>query len=125
MVRFHPRGPTSGGCYDIAKRNQGLPRTSVNGVSKKFKRMSEIYKMFARDWEQFHDFNDEALLELYNSESYGGPVSQKNGFALGKKWLSVNVAMWKEDIDKGLLHVRELYEDPKFPHWWLDSVFKK
>jgi hypothetical protein len=32
--------------------------------------------------------------------------------------------MWKEDIEKGILFKKELYEDPKFPHWWLDSIFK-
>lgn len=37
----------------------------------------------------------------------------------------VNVAMWKEDIELGCLFQVELYDDPKFPHWWLDGVFKK
>jgi hypothetical protein len=87
--------------------------------------MSEVYKMFANDWKQFHDFSDDMLVELYNSESYGGPVSRENGYALGKKWLSVNVKMWKEDMALGTLFLKELYEDDKFPHWWLDSVFKK
>jgi hypothetical protein len=32
--------------------------------------------------------------------------------------------MWKEDIESGLLFKKELYEDEKFPHWWLDSIFK-
>jgi hypothetical protein len=32
--------------------------------------------------------------------------------------------MWKEDIDKGLLTKKELYEDENFPQWWLDSIFK-
>lgn len=84
-----------------------------------------MYRMFANDWKQFHDFSEDALIELYNHESYGTPVSELNGFALGKKWLNVNVAMWKEDIGKGLLREQELYEDQKFPHWWLDSVFRK
>lgn len=86
--------------------------------------MSKLYEIFANDWKQFHDFSEESLVELYNSESFGCKVSSKNGFALGKKWLNVNVAMWKEDVEKGLLHIQELYEDRKFPHWWLDSVFK-
>jgi hypothetical protein len=86
--------------------------------------MSEVYKMFANDWIDCLDFSDEALLELYNYESYGGNISPNNGFAVGKKWLNLNVSMWKEDIAKGLLFKKELYEDPKFPHWWLDGVFK-
>ena len=87
--------------------------------------MSELYRVFANDWKDCLDFSDVALLELYNYESYGGvrPASN-NGFYHGKKWLNVNVAMWKEDISRGMLCRRELYEDPKLPHWWLDSVLK-
>lgn len=80
--------------------------------------------MFASDWKDCLDFSDEALVELYNYESYGGQISPKNGFAVGKKWLNLNVSMWKEDIAQGYLFKHELYEDPKFPHWWLDGVFK-
>ena len=85
--------------------------------------MSELYRMFANDWKHVLDFSDDALLELYNNESYGGPISQTNGFMHGKKWLNLNVTMWKEDITRGNLFVNELYEDPKFPHWWLDRIF--
>ena len=88
-------------------------------------RMSEVYRMFSNDWKDVLDYSDEMLLELYNTESYGGRCSPKNGFYHGKKWLSVNVSMWKEDIEKGLFRISELYEDDKFPHWWLDSVFKQ
>jgi hypothetical protein len=96
----------------------------MNGVSKKFKRMAELYKFFAKDWSNVLDFSDDALLQLYNHESYGSEISPENGFAHGKKWLNLNVAMWMEDIPKGLLFLDELYEDPNYPHWWLDSVFK-
>lgn len=88
--------------------------------------MSEIYRIFANDWKDCSDFSDECLLELYNYESYGGERPKKNnGFYIGKKFLAVNIEMWKEDIAKGLLFKKELYEDPKFPHWWLDSIFKE
>lgn len=80
--------------------------------------------MFANDWSHVLDFSDESLLELYNNESYGGPIKQTNGFMHGKKWLNLNVSMWKEDIERGNLFVWELYGDPKFPHWWLDRIFK-
>lgn len=86
--------------------------------------MAELYKMFANDWKHVLDFSDEAMIELFNAESYGTSVSNNNGYAHGKKWLNLNVSMWKEDIELGLLRVHELYEDPKFPHWWLDRVFK-
>ena len=86
--------------------------------------MCEIYRIFSNDWKHLLDYSDEALLELYMSETFGDKVSAKNGFAVGKKYLSVHVEMWREDIGKGLLFKHELYEDEKFPHWWLDSIFK-
>lgn len=84
--------------------------------------MCEVYEVFASDYRNIGDFSDEAKIELFNVESYGGKVSPLNGYGLGKKWLSVTVKMWKEDIAQGLLFKCELYADPKFPHWWLDSV---
>jgi hypothetical protein len=86
--------------------------------------MCEVYRVFAKDWEHLCDFSDQALVDLFNSESYGSPISRDNGFLLGKKWLNVTVAMWKEDIAQGLLFKHELYQDPKFPEWWLDSILK-
>jgi len=98
----------------------------VNGLSNKFLRMSELYKMFSKDWEPCLDFSDEALIELYNYESYGGKLPKNNnGFMHGKKMLNLNVTSWKEDIEAGLLFKFELYEDPNFPHWWLDRVLVK
>lgn len=87
--------------------------------------MCEVCKIFAQDWKHCLDFSDESLVEMFNHESHGLPISPTNGFFQGKKWLNVQVTMWKEDIEKGLFRVSELYDDPKFPHWWLDSVFKK
>jgi hypothetical protein len=86
--------------------------------------MSEVYKIFSRHWEHMLDFSDDALIDMYTSESYGGIVSDKNGFSVGKTYLNVHVKMWKEDIEKGYLRRQELYEDELFPHWWLDSIFK-
>lgn len=87
--------------------------------------MAGLYRIFAKDWEHVLDFGDEMLIELFNVESFGGRTSPKNGYAVGKQWLNVHVKMWKEDIDNGTLFKIELYEDEKFPHWWLDSIFKK
>lgn len=84
--------------------------------------MCEVYEIFSKDWKSTHSFADEMKLELYNHESFGTAVSKLNGYALGKTWLNVNVAMWKEDFIKGYLFKQELYDDPTFPHWWLDSV---
>lgn len=87
--------------------------------------MAEIYRHFGSSRGTL-DFSDERLLELYNHESYGTalPDAGKNGFAVGKQYLSLQVTMWKEDIYKGLLFKFELYDDPNYPHWWLDSIFK-
>jgi len=86
--------------------------------------MSVLYRQFAEGWDNL-DFSDESLIEMFNSESYGAPVNQKsNGYYVGKHWLNVNVAMWKEDRDKGHLVISELYDDPRFPHDWLDRVLK-
>lgn len=86
--------------------------------------MCEVYKIFSKDWEHLYDFSDQSKIDLFNHESYGLPIKNNNGYALGKKWLNVQVSMWKEDIESGLFYKFELYQDPKFPHWWLDSIFK-
>lgn len=86
--------------------------------------MSRLYRLFATDWEHCLDFSEEMRLEMYNSESHGIRPSDNNGYYHGKKWLNVTVAMWKEDIEKGLLFKRELYQDGKYPEWWLDNVLR-
>ena len=86
--------------------------------------MCEVYRVFSNDWKHLLDYSEEALVELFCSESFGGKTSPNNGYAVGKKYLSVHVEMWREDIRDGLLFKQELYEDEKFPHWWLDSIFK-
>lgn len=87
--------------------------------------MCEVYKHFSCDWASCLDYSDNSMLELFLSESYGD-VSCKpdNGYYVGKKMLNVNVAMWKEDIEKGLLFKFELYNDSGLPNWWLDKVLK-
>lgn len=84
--------------------------------------MAEVYRIFAKDYEDFCDYSDESLIELYNSESYGTAVSPTNGFYVGKKILNITVKMWREDIESGHLFKCELYHDGKFPEWWLDRV---
>lgn len=86
--------------------------------------MCEIFRIFSKDWEHLVDYSEESMLEMYNHDTYGHSISDKNGFLLGKKWLSVNIEMWREDLEKGYLFKSELYNDGKYPHWWLDSIFK-
>lgn len=85
--------------------------------------MAELYRVFARHWEHLVDFSEAALVEMHAHESLGAPVGPDNGYALGKKWLNLHVTTWKQDIASGLLFKHELYADPLFPDWWLDSVF--
>lgn len=87
--------------------------------------MCIVYRIFSRHWEHVLDLSDQAVVELFNCETYGGRASQKNGFAVGKVYLNVHVKMWKEDIELGLLRKYELYDEHLFPEWWLDSIFKQ
>jgi hypothetical protein len=89
--------------------------------------MSEVYKIFSRQWEHILDYSEESLVEMFNYETHGTEITnrQRNGYYVGKQWLNVHIEMWKEDIEKGYLRRQELYDDPLFPDWWLDSVFKK
>jgi hypothetical protein len=84
--------------------------------------MSELYKHFAINMSSTLDFSDEALLSLYNHESYGRPLSANNGFGYGKQYLNLQVTSWREDLRRGWIFKHELYSDPNYPHWWLDSV---
>ena len=68
-------------------------------------------------------YSDEEIIELFNHESFGTQIKNTNGFLVGKKWMDVHIKMWKEDIQKGYLFESELYQDEKFPHWWLDNLF--
>ena len=111
-----------------AKRNKGNLRHSINGVGTKFKKISELYKWFGKDWTGL-DWSDQALIDAYNGESFGTPTKEellrsRNGYYIGKQWMGVSVSMWKEDLGKGYLCKWELYEDPNLPHWWLDQVLK-
>ncbi len=91
-------------------------------LGKNFQRMVPIYRHFAKPWESCLDFSDAMLEQMYKSETFGeGRTSADNGFAHGKKWMDVTVAMWLEDLGR-TLWPSELYADPAFPHWWLDKV---
>lgn len=86
--------------------------------------MSNLYKVFANDYLDELDFSEDALYEMYVYESTGGKCCNTNGYYHGKRLLNLTVSMWKEDIKIGLLFKYELYNDNKFPHWFLDSIFK-
>jgi hypothetical protein len=121
-----------GGCYvtapsnEVTRNTNGIPRHSINGVSKKFRRMAELYAHFGKPMAPSLDFSDDAMLSLYNHESYGTALSHNNGYAVGKQYLNLQVTSWREAIRQGVIAKFELYEDPAFAdwHWWLDSVLK-
>lgn len=92
-------------------------------ISQKFIQMSEVYKSFS---DSHMDFSQPMLEEMYVFESTGkGALSENNGYALGKRNINITVTDWKADLENGYLFLHELYEDPKYPHWFLDSVLTK
>lgn len=60
---------------------------------------------------QNSDFSDEAIIKLYNHESYGTALTQNNGFAIGKRYLNLQVTSQKEALLEGSISKIELYED--------------
>lgn len=88
-------------------------------ISKKWKRISEIYKRFAVDY-PLADFSEAAELEMFSHESTGTPVESNNGYLLGKRTMDITVAMWKEDIRNGCLIKSELLKD--YPEWFLETI---
>lgn len=108
-------------------------------MTNKYKRMCEVYKIFS---DSYCDFSDQAMLDMYNHETFGiGDIdisgfntigSKINGYAVGKKVLNITVAMWFEELNPRNNHycgwfntISRLYSDDKFPKWWLDEVFNK
>ncbi len=105
-------------------------------ASKKFIKMCDIYKKFAKDWNC--DFSKEAMEEMYLYESKGiGSIDISgfnitnkipNGYAVGKKWLNVTVSMWLEDFRKKCLKGRFFREVTieelklEYPLWWLKKI---
>lgn len=86
-------------------------------ISARFNRMADIYRRFAPSG----DFSLSALQAQYTYESNGGAKpDDSNGYALGKKWMDVQVEMWRTDIKAGLLFRHELEAD--YPAWFLDKV---
>lgn len=100
-------------------------------VSKRWKKISGIYRLFCPQQDNL-DFSNKAELEAYLFESRGlGNLEEKifvegkiNGYLYGKKMMDITIAMWKEDLPKGLIFLSELYQD-KFPHWWLNKIFNR
>jgi len=99
--------------------------------STKWRRIQPIYQYFAGESEVL-DFSDDAAVAMFLWESRGegdlrlGLFQQTgdkyNGYAVGKHWMDVTVAMWNTDIRERILCRYELYEEFPDWHWWLDRV---
>lgn len=137
MFNAHPRGP-SPQFQDFRfthiwslRRKISCSNWGFYLMTNKYRKMCEIYKIFAKDWDC--DFSEQAMQDMYNYETFGkGNINEgifngnkTNGYAVGKKWLNVTVDMWFQEADMYGWHplLQRLYAD-KFPHWWLDEVFK-
>ena len=96
--------------------------------TKKWIETSECY-MYCMESMRHHsdcyDFSDEAASTMFSYESTGCPVLRYNerngkglynGFAVGKHWMDVLLADWKDDIRNGLLSKYEILSDPKIPN---------
>ena len=92
--------------------------------------MQTIYRYFGH---LNLDYSEKAAIEMFLFESQGtgnlelGLFDCTNGYANGKRWMDVTVAMWQEDIAAGLLYLDELYNESSLRpfHWWLDKIFKR
>ena len=99
---------------------------TMTKISKNWRKMQSVYKYFG---DKNLDYSEKAALEMFLFESRGigdlkcNLFNNKNGFANGKHWMDVTVAMWKKDIAIGLLSIEELHIEIPF-HWWLDKILK-
>lgn len=84
--------------------------------------MAEVYRRFAEGYRQA-DFSEAAAVAMFAHESTGAPMPdpKTNGYALGKKWMDVTVAAWKEEIPSSGLLVSELRGD-SHPDWFLKRI---
>lgn len=95
-------------------------------ISKKYKKMIEVYNAFRLDNCDHLDYSDEALLQMYEFESRGVKTDlSKNGFFWCKHNLDLSVTSWKEDLQTGLITKKELLNDEKFPRWWMEKIIEK
>lgn len=93
--------------------------------------MAKTYKYFVGDMENL-DFSNKAKIDMFGYESGGKPDvhfnakynGRYNGYAVGKHWMDVTLAMWREDVAKGLLTKHELYNDDDVPEVIKEMVSK-
>jgi hypothetical protein len=92
-------------------------------IGKNWLKMTEIYRRFAAG-HPLVDLSEDAAIAMYRHETFGEPMpeaNQINGFELGKKWMDITVAGWREEIPQLGLTVQELQADG-YPDWFLKRV---
>jgi hypothetical protein len=89
-------------------------------ATKKWKRMAEIYQIFAHD--KHLEFTEQRLEDCFSYETFGKEIPDPlhNGYLQGKRNMDITVEMWINDIRSGHLTKWELYQE--FPKWFIDKV---
>lgn len=55
-------------------------------ISKRFNKIAEIYRFFAREFEHVADFSEQAKINMFHAETYGQQtVDWSNGYFISKK----------------------------------------
>lgn len=89
-------------------------------ISSKYRKKALYYQHLAKNFCENLNYSQENLENCYLWESQGKQISfENNGYAIGKRLLNLNINMWKEDIQKGLLNIFELEADSTIPKWIL------
>jgi hypothetical protein len=85
----------------------------------KWLKKAEKYRELAKIAEQTGfkcDFSNEAANAMFNFESSGiGKIEYDNGYAIGKKWMDVQISMWIEDLQatKNMVPIVSIDEIPE------------
>lgn len=74
------------------------------------------------------DFSEQAMLDMYEAETYGAPHDLKsNGYAFGKKSMDITLAAWREDLLLGNTTKYELwseYDENSFERQFVQELIK-
>jgi hypothetical protein len=54
----------------------------------------------------YETYGRKKYLEIFGTSE----IDKRNGYFYGKSWLDLTIKMWKEDIQKGILHISSLSE---------------
>jgi hypothetical protein len=97
-------------------------------MKKRYIVISDVYRRFAEDgFARGFDFSDVARETCYQLETFGVGKretifnTERNGYIIGKRLMDITIAMWKEDLRRGFLSIRELEMD-WYPSWVIDKV---